>query len=734
VLGRGIRVLLLLAAPCLCAGAEDLRAIPRNPQPVAIDGEIDVLEWSVAAAQPLPSEIDPQRVVPTSWQTTVRLAHDGRNLLVAFDAQDADPGRIVAARGARDTIGNEDYVVVQIDAEGSRQRHYEFRVNAAGVLDDRIVGGSSAGSPQWSGAWVAAARRSDNGYVVEMSIPLSTLNVRMAADGSLAMPMNVTRHIGRDRRETLSLLPVDTTELCQECQYALFPLPDVQGERQGLQLRPYLAVRRANQYPQGAAATSDTSIDPGMDVLWRLGGGRKVVATVNPDFSEVAPDQIQFDVNRRFAVSFAENRPFFTENAGAFGALIPLVYTRSIADPKAAIAYSAQTPKTTATALYSLDRATSFIVPSQTGSRLVAIDDDSATFLGRLQANGASGRRAGLLLTGRRATDYDNVVAAVDGRLPFGERHAVQALAAVSRAHAGGEVASDFGLPGQAEGSAVKVDYNYRQERYGSNTNAVYSTKGFRADAGNLGRVGNTSVFHEWYWNIPRPAGGRNSNFGGGLWGSLLDLTDEHDGEWNVEAWGYMNFSDGSGMDGYVHYTDEIYQGRTFHDLDVGTSWGWQINPQVRVFAGINRREEIDLQAVESAVSIRPFFGFNLKVGATLSMSGNYEFDNTDGEATRNYRTGFALLRANWSPRLGHTLSLVSNWGGTHEVHKLTMEPDTRSDRAVAQLVYLYQRADRSSFQIGVNAGGVGDDGMSSIHKSSQLVFSKLILNLDFGG
>ncbi|HXR51887.1 MAG TPA: sugar-binding protein, partial [Steroidobacteraceae bacterium] len=279
-MGRSVHVLLLLALPCLCAGAEGLQSIPRNPQPVAIDGEIDVLEWSAGAAQPLPSEIDPQRVVPTAWQTTVRMTHDGRNLLLAFDAQDDTPDRIVAARGARDTISNEDYVVVQIDAEGSRQRHYEFRVSAAGVLDDRIVGGSSAGSPQWSGAWLAAARRSDQGYVVEMSIPLSTLNVRMAADGSLALPMNVTRHIGRDRRETVSLLPVDTTQLCQECQYALFSLPGVQGEKQGLQLRPYLAVRQASQYPDAAAATSDTSIDPGIDVLWRLGGGRKVVATV----------------------------------------------------------------------------------------------------------------------------------------------------------------------------------------------------------------------------------------------------------------------------------------------------------------------------------------------------------------------------------------------------------------------------------------------------------------------
>ena len=246
--------------------------------------------------------------------------------------------------------------------------------------------------------------------------------------------------------------------------------------------------------------------------------------------------------------------------------------------------------------------------------------------------------------------------------------------------------------------------------------------------------MGITSVYHEWFWNIPRAAGSRISTYGGGLWGNYLDLTHQVDGEWNVEAWGYLNLANGSGADAFVHFTHEIYQGRTFHNLDIGTSWGWQITEQVRVYAGINRNELVDLQTVEAATSIRPFFGFNLKVGSTLSMSGNYEFDNTDGEQTRNYRTGFALLRANWSPWLGHTFSLVGNWGGTHEVHKLTLEPDTRSDRAVAQLVYLYQRADRSSLQLGVNAGSRGAEGFDSMQKSSQLVFGKIILNLDFGG
>jgi len=75
----------------------------------------------------------------------------------------------------------------------------------------------------------------------------------------------------------------------------------------------------------------------------------------------------------------------------------------------------------------------------------------------------------------------------------------------------------------------------------------------------------------------------------------------------------------------------------------------------------------------------------------------------------------------------------LRNWGGTRERYKLTIDPALRTDRARGQLVYLYQRADRSQFHIGVNIGGSGSDGLGSLHKSDQLLFGKAILNLDWG-
>ena len=186
----------------------------------------------------------------TVWETGARITHDGTRLLVAIEAQDNEPDRVVASRGARDSVGNEDFVTVLIDAEGSQQRHFVFRVNAAGVLGDEIVGRGNNGSPEWSGTWEAVARRTDTGYSVEMSIPLSTLNASIQQDGGLQLAINVERRIGRDRRETLAMAPVDTTNVCQECQYQVMALESANGPRQFLEVRPYVTTRRTSHFPE----------------------------------------------------------------------------------------------------------------------------------------------------------------------------------------------------------------------------------------------------------------------------------------------------------------------------------------------------------------------------------------------------------------------------------------------------------------------------------------------------
>ena len=56
-------------------------------------------------------------------------------------------------------------------------------------------------------------------------------------------------------------------------------------------------------------------------------------ATVNPDFSQVESDAGQVTANQRFALFYAEKRPFFLEGIELFSTPNQLVYTRQIVSP-----------------------------------------------------------------------------------------------------------------------------------------------------------------------------------------------------------------------------------------------------------------------------------------------------------------------------------------------------------------------------------------------------------------
>ena len=724
-------MLVVTAGPAVAA--DEILAVARTANPIVIDGDVSEIEWAGIETHPLPWEIDPRRVAVTTWETSARISHDGTRLLVAIRAQDNEPERVVSSRGARDSVGNEDFVAVLIDAEGGRQRHFVFRVNAAGVLEDEIVGRGNNGSPEWSGTWEAVARRTDYGYAVEMSIPLSTLNASIQADGGLQLAINVERHIGRDRRETLAMEPVDITNVCHECQYQVMSLASADEARQFLEVRPYVTTRQRSHYPEFGEDDSSTEFDGGIDLLWKFGGGRKLVATINPDFSEIEPDTIQFDVNRRFAASYAENRPFFTENASQFGSLIPLVYTRSITDPAAAVAYVAQGSRLQAAAIAASDRETNIIVAGQEGSRLVSIDQESHNLLARAQLIGEAGRRIGVLMTGRAGDGYSNYTASVDGRQVFGENQSLEGIVAFSQADASEELAARHALLRSETGNAQRLIHNYDNGVHGANTVLSHLSEGFRADAGRLERRGTIFALHEQFWNIARPPGEWLRNYGGGVAISHLSAESGPSISSDISAWGYASLPDGSGIDANLFRTRETYRGTTFDMSHIGGSVGWQINDNTRWSVGGAVYSTIDVFTVELADGTNWFTGMDISLGEKWVINFSYSQDVAYGDVTRDFATTSAVLRARWSPWLGHTFSLVANYGGSWQQPHDGSGPRVHQDYMQGQFLYLYQRTDRSSFNIGINTGGTGHDGFGSVQRTDELLFAKIILNFDWG-
>ena len=82
-----------------------------------------------------------------------------------------------------------------------------------------------------------------------------------------------------------------------------------------------------------------------------------MLATVNPDFSQVESDEAKIDVNQRYSVQYEEKRPFFLEGQEWFRhPMDDLVYTRTMVTPLYGLRATSETGDVTMSALHVWDR------------------------------------------------------------------------------------------------------------------------------------------------------------------------------------------------------------------------------------------------------------------------------------------------------------------------------------------------------------------------------------------
>lgn len=95
-----------------------------------IDGNLDDAAWQGA---PLPLgdwlTYNPAYGETTAQKTTVWMAYDKSNLYLAFRCLDPEPDKIKTSIARRDTIWNDDWVGISLDALSSGQSSYDLFVN-----------------------------------------------------------------------------------------------------------------------------------------------------------------------------------------------------------------------------------------------------------------------------------------------------------------------------------------------------------------------------------------------------------------------------------------------------------------------------------------------------------------------------------------------------------------------------------------------------------------------------
>ena len=324
-----IPTLLVLQGSAACAaqpiGAERLRPDER----LRLDATLAHPAWQRATPHTKFVEKAPDTGAAPREATRVRVLFDEQALWVAIEARDSAPAQIRDDRVRHDGVNRtQDFVVLYLDAVGSRSAAQWFRVNAAGSTADGLhtaADDSEDFAPDFD--WDATTARHPGGWTAVLRIPFGSLRF---SEGRQDWRIMVGRRLPREQFHLFSsvLIPRDAPSFIATMQ----PLLGVQlpADHAFLTVRPGLTLRRVDD---GAGRVRQDH-EASLDVKWRPRAELVVDGTLNPDFSQVELDVPQLAGNSRFALFLSEKRPFFFESYDLLRMPTEALYTRSVTAPR----------------------------------------------------------------------------------------------------------------------------------------------------------------------------------------------------------------------------------------------------------------------------------------------------------------------------------------------------------------------------------------------------------------
>ena len=454
-------------------GAPTVR-IPRIEDTVEVDGRLDEPVWERGARLVGFSQYQPVDSRPAEEQTEVLVWYSPTALHFGIVARDRDPGAVRATVADRDNLTRDDTVTIYLDTFNDKRRAFFFTVNPLGMQEDGVrsegafnagtmFGGMTDKNPDYQ--WDSKGRLTDDGYVVEVRIPFKSL--RYPGNGPQRWGLNIERKVQRTGY-------LDTwTDVKRASSSYLAQAGAIGGlhdMKRGVvtEIQPFVTTANNGAVASdGTFARGGTDFSPGVNL--RLGmTNLSVDATVNPDFSQVESDAGQVTANQRFALFYAEKRPFFLEGIELFSTPNQLVYTRQIISPIAGGKITGKFGKVGVAFLSVKEK-------EDTGGGLFNI--------ARVRRDLGTNSTVGVTYTDRVADGEYNRVLAADSRIVFKKLYYVQGQVGRSWTGlplaAGGMGASQVGSPQRTFSSPVWLaEFDRTGRAWGFN----YKLTGFGRD------------------------------------------------------------------------------------------------------------------------------------------------------------------------------------------------------------------------------------------------------------
>jgi hypothetical protein len=607
--------------------------------------------WRHAARLSLSYEIRPGHNLPAPVATTVFIGYTQQALWLHFVATDPHPDNIQIKYRTRDNIDrNDDYVSFIFSPFNDTQWAYEFSCNAGGIeMDAFRQQGREYDS--FNAIWTCRAHRTSSGYVVTMKIPFHSIKFPHS-DRPQTWRMIFFRNWARSVRHQIVQSHLNFNNDCLLCQAEIFrTATPIQAQGANWQIIPATTLLQTDQRPDPTLGLEHGApqLKAELNVRWTIRPDLEWSATLNPTFSEVAPDALQPTFNRRFAIYYPENRPFFKQGTWVFNTSSNFVDTRQIADPHWATKLVGQLDANAIGILVANDSITNILLPGQQSSALQSFNFNTRDALLRYRYDSSNDTSVGVLATDRQGGGYDSGLLAFDGSWRLDPSDSIRAQISRSGTTYPQQVATAFGIdPGTVTGNDWLVAFTRTRSNYITALALNHIAEGFRADLGYLPQVGYTAARpmfrYNWYSNT---SWWQNGGFGGYYnWvhatgnGPVLDR--------KTRVYTFVDARAQSHIMLFATHEEQYFPDRTF-DLN-----DFELYARTRPLSWL--RGEIDLTGGDGVdytsirkgrlLSIAPAFtltpGSHLKIG----LVGNFERLNVTGG--RLYTANLYDVRLAW--------------------------------------------------------------------------------------
>ncbi|MBK7340523.1 MAG: carbohydrate binding family 9 domain-containing protein [Saprospiraceae bacterium] len=273
--------------------------IIKTTEPIIVDGVLSESFWNVAESQSDFTQFEPMPFAKTEFKTVVRMSFTDQYIYVGAQLYD-DPNKVSAQVTSRDELGetNVDYFTMSLDTYDDDLTGFRFIVTAAGVQADARLGkfetdnGTNLLDFNWDGVWESAVQKSNDGWSVEMKIPLFNLRFPKKTDQNWGLQF--ARFVKRNG-ETSSWQAINPNINGIVRQYGnLVGIKDIKNALR-LSLHPYISLNYKSAPPNQANKENthlqvQKGISGGMDIKYGINENFTLDATVIPDFSQVASD------------------------------------------------------------------------------------------------------------------------------------------------------------------------------------------------------------------------------------------------------------------------------------------------------------------------------------------------------------------------------------------------------------------------------------------------------------